>query len=227
MADVSARAPVFSRGSGVLEYWLAHAEGLTVEPLGARVEKVVIAAPAGRAERLIVRSRMTRRRTEIPAESIAAVEPARGHLLLDTAAPRAPARVPRPSPERVAAARAGAARGGRAARTHAVDAARTTRSATVATASWVRPRARSAGLASARTGRAGVGRAATGVAWLAPRVGRGVRAGVLTAAELVYVGALLVARGGAIAARELERALRAAIEHASGAIRERRARQRS
>ncbi len=37
----SARTPSFSRGSRVLDYWLAHAEGLTVQPTGAVVEKVV------------------------------------------------------------------------------------------------------------------------------------------------------------------------------------------
>src|SRR6267378_1983607 len=50
MADVSARTPVFSRGSTVLDYWLAHAEGLTVQPLGARVEHVIVKAPVGHAE---------------------------------------------------------------------------------------------------------------------------------------------------------------------------------
>ena len=61
MADVSAPPAVFPRGSTVLDYWLAHAEGLTVQPLGARVEEVVVMPPVGRAEALIVRSRMTGR----------------------------------------------------------------------------------------------------------------------------------------------------------------------
>ena len=39
MADVSAHTPIFSRGSTVLDYWLAHAEGLTIQPLGVRVEE--------------------------------------------------------------------------------------------------------------------------------------------------------------------------------------------
>jgi len=42
-----------------------------VQPLGARVEEVVVTPPVGRAEALIVRSRMTRRRRKIPADSIA------------------------------------------------------------------------------------------------------------------------------------------------------------
>ena len=75
MADVSARTPIFSRGSTVLDYWLAHAEGMTIQPLGARVEEVVVVAPVGRAETLVVRSRLTRRRKRIPADAIAAVAP--------------------------------------------------------------------------------------------------------------------------------------------------------
>ena len=83
MADVSAHTPIFSRGSTVLDYWLAHAEGLTIQPLGARVEEVVVVAPVGRAESLVVRSRLTRRRRTIPADAIAAVTPSTGDLLLD------------------------------------------------------------------------------------------------------------------------------------------------
>ena len=52
MTDVSTEAPVFVRGSTVLDYWLAHAEGLTVHPSGARVEEVVARAPVGRPETL-------------------------------------------------------------------------------------------------------------------------------------------------------------------------------
>src|SRR5579883_3160648 len=84
MADVSVHAHVFTRGSSVLDYWLAHAEGLTVQPLGARVEEVVLAPPVGRAQALLVRSRSGRLRT-IPADAIAAVEPSPGRLLLDGA----------------------------------------------------------------------------------------------------------------------------------------------
>ena len=83
MAVTPRTSPVFSRGSSVLDYWLAHAEGLVVEPLGAPVERVVVTRPVGHAESLIVRSRMTRRRREIPAAAVAAVEPAAGTLLLD------------------------------------------------------------------------------------------------------------------------------------------------
>ncbi|HEY6963200.1 MAG TPA: hypothetical protein VI408_15030 [Gaiellaceae bacterium] len=74
---------VFARGSTVLDYWLVHAEGLVVEPIGARVEEVVVAAREGRADRLVVRSRLTHRRRSIDARAIAAVEPATGRLLLE------------------------------------------------------------------------------------------------------------------------------------------------
>src|SRR3954462_9651435 len=99
MPDVSAPPAVFPRGSTVLDYWLAHAEGLTVQPLGARVEEGVVTPPIGRAEALIVRSRLTRRRREIPAASIAAVEPSAGNLLLDADAVGPGLHIPRPSPE--------------------------------------------------------------------------------------------------------------------------------
>ena len=104
MTNAPAHAPVFSRGSTVLEYWLVHAEGLTVQPLGARVEKVVVAAPEGRAESLVVRSGVTRRRTRIPAGAIAAVQPSAGELHLDPAAAphRSQVHVPHPSPDRIA-----------------------------------------------------------------------------------------------------------------------------
>lgn len=86
MRGAAAQAPVFSRGSNVLEYWLLHAEGLVVRPLGARVEEVIAPAPFDRAETLIVRSRMRRRKIAIPARAVSAVEPAAGVLLLDRSA---------------------------------------------------------------------------------------------------------------------------------------------
>src|SRR5579862_7711128 len=83
MTGAAAQAPIFSRGSNVLEYWLLHAEGLVVRPLGARVEEVIAPAPFDRAETLIVRTRMRHRRIAIPARAVTAVEPAAGVLLLD------------------------------------------------------------------------------------------------------------------------------------------------
>ena len=159
MADVSAHTPIFSRGSTVLDYWLAHAEGLTIQPLGARVEEVVVVAPVGRAESLVVRSRVTRRRKLIPAAAIAAVTPSTGDLLLDTPPPRAPFKVPRPSPERIAAARA-----------HAAGSVQRTQAGTRSAGAWLRPHATRAGETSARYGRLTAAGAAAGLAWLGPRI---------------------------------------------------------
>lgn len=170
MAEVSAPTPIFSRGSTVLDYWLAHAEGMTIQPLGARVEEVVAVAPIGRAEALIVRSRMTRRRRSIPAESIAAVEPSVGHLLLDAAESGAGRRIPRPSPDRVAAARASAERTRQVAQAHAVGAARGTQAGTRSALSWLRLCALQTGAATARHSRLAAARTARGAAWLVPRL---------------------------------------------------------
>ena len=75
-------AEVFQRGSAVLDYWLAHPEGLTVRPLDARVERAIGPVPFGPAEALVVRSRSGRERV-IPAEQVAAVVPANDELILD------------------------------------------------------------------------------------------------------------------------------------------------
>lgn len=152
MADVSVHAHVFTRGSTVLDYWLAHAEGLTVQPLGARVEQVVLAPPVGRAQALLVRSRSGRLRT-IPAEAIAAVEPSSGRLLLD------------------------GARRGRPLRTSATGTRTTARAAWAATAAaarWTRPRAvrliRTVATDIAVGFAQVVAWTAAGFGWLAPRV---------------------------------------------------------
>jgi hypothetical protein len=193
MPDVSAPTPVFSRGSTVLDYWLVHAEGLTVQPLGARVEEVVVTAPAGRAESLIVRSRVTHRRKSIPAESIAAVEPSAGELLLDSTAAGSGLRLPRPSPERVAATRASVQRGGRATRAQASSAGRAAGAGTVAALVWLRPRVIRAGRATARYSRVAAARTAEGVAWLAPRVAEGAQATATAAARLTPTTAAILA----------------------------------
>ena len=155
MADMSAHTPIFSRGSTVLDYWLAHAEGLTIQPLGARVEEVVVVAPVGRAESLVVRSRVTRRRRTIPAAAIAAVTPSTGDLLLDAPEPRAPFKVPRPSPERIAAAARLRRRFGEA---HASRAPLRRR--------WLRRMPRVPAETTARYGRLTAAGAAAGLAWL-------------------------------------------------------------
>ena len=152
MADVSAHAHVFTRGSTVLDYWLAHAEGLTVQPLGARVEEVVLAPPVGRAQTLLVRSRSGRLRS-IPAEAIAAVEPSSGRLLLDGARRRRPVRA--------------SASGTR-------TAALAVWTATAAAARWARPRAVRLLRTVATDIAVGFAQVVTwtaaGLRWLAPRV---------------------------------------------------------
>ena len=195
MADVSARTPVFSRGSTVLDYWLAHAEGLTVQPLGARVEHVIVKAPVGHAEALIVRSRMTRRRRAIPAESIAAVEPSRGHLLLDAAALGTGPRIPRPSPERIAAARVTASHGGRVAAAQAAGAARSTRAGTMSALSWLHPRAERAGAMLARSSRIAAAASARYSRFAAAASARYSRIAAAQTARYTRIAAAQTARG--------------------------------
>ena len=208
MADVSARTPIFSRGSNVLDYWLAHAEGLTIQPLGARVEEVVVVAPIGRAESLVVRSRQTRRRRMIPADAIAAVAPSTGDLLLEapTPKPRAPFKVPRLSREQIAAARA-----------YAVSSAQRTQAGTSSAVGWLRPRAAHAGGTTARYSRAAAAAAASGLAWLRPRIAE--------VARLTVEGAVLVARGTLHAAQVVGRATAARVTNARASLEARRARQ--
>jgi hypothetical protein len=226
MADVSANTPIFSRGSTVLDYWLVHAEGLIVQPLGARVEEVVVAAPIGRAEALIVRSPRTRRLREIPADSIVAFEPSSGHLLLEATESGSALHIPRPSPERIAAARASSGRGIRVAHAQAAGAARRTRAGTRSTLSWLRPRALRAAAITAQQVRLAGGRTVTAIAWLVPRVAAGARVACVTGARWTVATAVIVARGAARAARQLEHAAAAGAERGVASLEARRARQR-
>jgi hypothetical protein len=223
MADVSAPTPTFSRGSAVLDYWLVHAEGLTIQPLGARVEEVVVTAPVGHAEALIVRSRMTRRRKAIPAASIVAVEPSAGRLLMD-AHTGSGLRTPRLSPERIAAARINAGRGQRFARAHAAGALLSTRAGSVAALSWLRPRAIHVSKSTARHSRLAAAQTARGVVWLTPRVVAGARTAVGATARLALTVAVIAARGVARTARELERVTALAAERGRTSLEARRSR---
>lgn len=67
-------ALVFPRGSHVLEYWLAHAEGFTVRSQGT-VERVIVEPLYGRATALVVRSGRLRRRHVVSAAAVTAVDP--------------------------------------------------------------------------------------------------------------------------------------------------------
>ena len=224
MADVSADTPIFSRGSTVLDYWLVHAKGLTVQPLGARVEDVVVTAPIGRAESLIVRSRRTRRLREIPAASIVAVEPSSGNLLLDASESSAGLHIPRPSPERIAAARASSGRGIRLVQAQTAGAARLTNAGTRSALSWLRPRAALAVARTARHCRFAAQQTARGVAWLAPRVATRVRAALTTGGRWTLAAAVIIARAAARTARELGRAAATGAERGRVSLEARRAR---
>jgi hypothetical protein len=224
MADVSAGTPIFSRGSTVLDYWLVHAEGLIVQPLGARVVGVVVTAPIGRAESLIVRSRRTRRRRKIPAASIVAVEPSSGHLLLDASESSAGLNIPRPSPERIAAARASSGRGIRLVQSQTAGAARLTNAGTRSALSWLRPRAALVVATTARHSRAAAGQTARGVAWLAPRIAAHIRIALTTGARWALAAAVIIARDAVRAAREVERAVAIGAERGRVSVEARRAR---
>jgi hypothetical protein len=163
MADVLAHTSSFPRGSAVLDYWLVHAQGLTVEPLGATVEGVVVSAPFTPPKARVVRNPHGEERV-IPVEAIAAVEPAAGRLLLDGET-RVARRLPRPSQERVAQARAVARDG--ASRAAAVGA-----TAFV----WLRPRAIRVAVACGRGIRLACGYVIAGTVWLTPRVVAAARA---------------------------------------------------
>jgi hypothetical protein len=154
-ADLS-QMPSFSRGSAVLEYWLIHAEGLVVQPLGARVEHVVVAVSAGRADSLIVRSRLMHRRKTIPAAAIAAVEPSTGRLLLD-------------SQEKT-----GAVRALRWTTAAAAVALRWMRATAAGVLAWLRPHVVVGGAAVASAMRLAAAWTVQGIQWLAPRVQRGL-----------------------------------------------------
>ena len=156
MAAEPSQIPSFSRGSAVLEYWLVHAEGLVVQPLGARVEQVVVARPAGRADSLIVRSRLLHRRSTIPAAAIAAVVPSAGRLLLDTRE------------------KTGSVQALRSTEAAAALALRRTRATAAAVLGWLRPRVVLGGAVVASYARLAAARIAQGIEWLAPRVERGL-----------------------------------------------------
>jgi hypothetical protein len=89
---------VFPRGSHVLEYWLAHAEGFTVRSRGS-VESVIVEPLYGRATALVVRSGPFRRRRVVSAAEVAAVDPEARVLELErNPAPKKAPREPRLAP---------------------------------------------------------------------------------------------------------------------------------
>jgi hypothetical protein len=180
MADATS-THVFARGSRVLDYWLTRAEGFTVEPIGARVEEVVVGHPSGRAQALIVRSRATRRRRAIAADRIAAVDPSRRRLELGSSG--------KPGRMRVAA-------GGAVSwtRPRAAAAARRSSAATSTALAWSRPRAAATARACAEGGRTALAWTLAAIAWLAPRIVLLTRAGLAGAARATREAAAFAAR---------------------------------
>jgi hypothetical protein len=154
---------VFGRGSNVLEYWLAHAEGFDVVSRGKprqRVQHVVVDRRLGSASVLVVGRTRGRRTRVIPVAAISAVDPFDRLLYL--------------TPRRRA----------RAAASHLGGAARSARRTQHAAFVWLRPRAVEAARAAQRESvRAGV--------WLRPRLmelGRLVAHWALGAYVLAHAG---------------------------------------
>lgn len=94
---------VFRRGSHVLEYWLAHAEGFEVSSRASHlgvVENVRVERADGHARELVIRTPLLHRRRRLAADAFVAVDPARRRLEL---VPSAPATDEPGVPERVVA----------------------------------------------------------------------------------------------------------------------------
>src|SRR5581483_1942793 len=86
----------FRRGSHVLEYWLAHAEGFAVSAHASRlgvVERVRVERSDGHARELVVRTPILHRRRRVAAASFVAVDPAARRLELANVEPAAWARL--------------------------------------------------------------------------------------------------------------------------------------
>ena len=84
---------VFRRGSHVLEYWLAHAEGFDVtlraSHLGV-VEGVRVERSGGHARELVIRTPILHRRRRLAANAFAAVDPAARRFELVASEPAPP-----------------------------------------------------------------------------------------------------------------------------------------
>jgi hypothetical protein len=149
LARAMTQGDVFERGSNVLEYWLAHAEGFAVRRrrIGrAYVESVIVDAIDGRVHGVVVRSRLHRRRL-LPPHAFVAVDPFARELHL--------ARRPRRSAAARARAKRLVAAGGRRLRPLVRGGARATSGAGQyllaggrVAIDWLRPR----GVAYARAG---------------------------------------------------------------------------
>jgi hypothetical protein len=172
---------VFGRGSNVLDYWLAHAEGFEVlSGIGRRqrVERVLVDHVQHRATGLVVRSSRLpppRRRRVIPAEAVSAVDPFARLFQLE----RKHGKTRLTRGQAVSMLVAGAARVGRA----LVTLAHAIACWSLAAVAWLRPRLRQGRILAGRCGRSfaiGIGSA---VSWLRPRLrASAASAGVATLA---------------------------------------------
>jgi hypothetical protein len=175
IAPVGRHASVFERGSNVLEYWLAHAEGFEVAPRmlrRRRVERVVLDPAGGHAKAVIVRSSFRRSRQLLPADAVVGVDAFARVLHVDGPQPRhAP---------RAALASAGA-RAGR----QVVPLLLGATAAALAALAWLQPRVRAGG----RGARRAAFHARVGLAWLRPRVQARARGAGAAAAALAAVAA--------------------------------------
>jgi hypothetical protein len=180
--------------------------GLTVQPLGARVERVDVAEPFGHVEALVVRTRVIGRRKTIAADSIVAVEPLAGRLLLTEDARPVDRAGRAPRAASVSLARAARpvglslARSARALGVSLARAARVAYAATMATVAWLRPRAARTGNAAAQHVRLAFAVTVAGVAWLGPRVADRVHTLALSAARMLQVAGLVIGRAAPRAA---------------------------
>lgn len=206
MHHATRQLPVFSRGSHVLDYWLANAEGLRLERRGLRSGRVlaVVSDPeSGRARALVVRSLLTGRRRLVPVAEVAGVSPANELLLLErrasgpglrerlrpvlaillalaATAGRLGGRLRVEAPRRTQAAIAWSRPRGAAAGRSAIGHARTA-------AGWSRRRGAAAGGAAVEHARTAAAASRGGAAWLRPRAVFAARLAAAFAAALAIV----------------------------------------
>jgi hypothetical protein len=131
---------------------------------------------------------------------------------------------PRLAPERIAAARINAGRARRVARAQTAGVLRSMRTGSVATVSWLRPRAVHVGKSTARHSQLAAAQTTKGVVWLTPRLVAGARTAGSATARLTLAVAVVVARGLARSARELQRVTALAAERGRASLETRRAR---